>query len=274
MGESHPFQTRVHYSSSSQLASMQTWTMQASPHSEAGTVFGSTFAFNPIHHGPILHVASEIAPRTTHSLLFRVCLVTASGSFQSWLGGGLQWSREEGLAHLTVDERSPSVAFLPISWAASSSSDLSIDFTAAGLLRAAQAAVSKPLEVLGLSPRTQVSTRLSRDWLGDAFGYRKLVIVASEYGKIYALDLGNGGKFIWTTYVLPMRSATADRSSPRKLVWKKIAVFDELKDGKVLVMAVAQVETVGVSTLPECSYNADRYCIGQSHNAGVLPEWP
>ena len=224
---------------------MQTWTMQATQHAEAGTVFGSTFGYSPVQHGQILHVASEVAPRTSRTLLFRVVLVTSSGSFQSWLGGGLQWSREEGLAHLTSDKRSPSIAFLPLS--SSVVHPQVSPMSAMSVIKSAKQSLVYALQAVGLtSGSTGLSTTVSRDWLSAAFGYRKLVIAATEYGKIYAIDLGNSGKLVWTTYVLPLQSGVTQTSAPRRLQWKKIAVFDQLASGKVLVMAVVQLETVGV----------------------------
>lgn len=110
-------------------------------------------------------------------------------------------------------------------------------------------AVFKPLTAAGILTTTALSTRASRDWLGTAFGYRKLFIAATEFGKIYALDLGNGGKFVWTTYVVPLGGNPAsDATAPKSLIWKKIAVFDKTRDGKILIMAVAQVEGSDVST--------------------------
>lgn len=178
-------------------------------------------------------VAAEIAPRKSSNLLFRLCITTASGSFQGWLGGGMQWSREEGLAHLSYNDGEPSISFLVVP----SVSHAVAASIFAPTLDSLKALVTKPLEIMGIaSGKHDISTYVSRDWLGDAFGYRKLVIVGTQYGKLYALDLGNGGKIIWESYATPLGA----KSGEMKVEWKKIAVFDKRADGRVLVAAIAE----------------------------------
>lgn len=186
-------------------------------------------------------VAAEIAPRKSSNLMFRLCITSASGSFQGWLGGGIQWSREEGLAHLSSNNGEPSIAFLVVP----SSSHAAAASIVAPAIGSIKSIFTKPLELVGLlSAGQDVSTYVGRDWLGDAFGYRKLVIIGTEFGKLLALDLGNGGKAVWESYAVPLHLVNSDN----QVSWKSIAVFDKRADGRVLVAAIA--ETMNAEVCP------------------------
>ena len=232
---------------------MATFTLEATEHNDAGIVFDTTFPYSPKKNGQILHVrdygfqvstclvltlyaeqvAAEIAPRKSSNLMFRLCITAASGSFQGWLGGGLQWSREEGLAHLTYTNGEPSIAFLVVP----SSSHAAAASIIAPTIGSLKSFFTKPLELVGiLSAGQDLSTYVGRDWLGDAFGYRKLVIIGTDFGKLLALDLGNGGKIVWGSYAVPLHLVNTDN----KVSWKRIAVFDKRTDGRVLVSAIAE----------------------------------
>lgn len=199
-----------------QLASVSTYTVQATTHNEAGQIFGATMPYRPVEHGQVLSLAMEFAPRKSPTPLFRATLVTSSGSFQGWLGGGKQWSREEGLAHLTSD----SLVFLPIKEDA--------------------AAVSIDLAAIWSRKSKKTRSKTGKDWLAEAFGYRKLIIAATEFGKIHALDLGNGGEIVWTSYTVPQAMA-------KRVSWKKLALFDKAHGNQTLLMAVAELENEKVS---------------------------
>lgn len=188
-------------------------------------------------------VTAEIAPRKSGNLLFRLCITTASGSFQGWLGGGMQWAREEGLAHLSYTDNEPSLAFLVVP----STSHAAAAKIVSPTLGSLKGLFRRPLELMGILPEGHdVSAYTGRDWLGDAFGYRKLVIVGSTFGKLYALDLGNGGEILWESYPTPSNAKAG--TAKADWTWQKIAVLGkQSEDGRVLVAAIAQITTAARS---------------------------
>lgn len=237
---------------------MSTYSVEATEHSEAGIIYGSTFPYAPSKYGRILSVTAEIAARRSPSLLSRTCITTASGSFQGWLGPGLQWSREEGLAHLSTTGKTPSVAFLPITTSKQLAEPTSDEASFSAIALAKQFSLSLFNALLSLSGQhaeKSLSTAQGRDWLKEAFGYSKLVIAATEFGKVYALDLGNGGKVVWENYLVQVAPSTTTAEAKsgtgpyHSVNWKRIAVFDELEGGQVVVVAVAEVADTRVSWL-------------------------
>lgn len=145
----------------------------------------------------------------------------------------MQWSREEGLAHLSYNDGEPSISFLVVPSAQHAAAASIITPT----LGSFKSLISKPLELMGIISRGKdVSTFVGRDWLGDAFGYRKLVVVGTEFGKLLALDLGNGGKVMWESYAVPLGTKSGDV----KVEWKKLVIFDNRADGRVLLAAIAE----------------------------------
>jgi hypothetical protein len=250
-------------STSLQMASMSTYTLEASEHSEAGTVYASTFNYSPAKHGRMLHVAAEIAPRQASGLLTRLCVTTAGGAVQGWLGSTLQWGRPEGLAHISACKLGSAEVNMAVSFFAVSTTNTSAEPEELGLFNPLSLythaanffSLSGVLQTVGLAkPDTSLSPTTGRDWLSDAFGYRKLVLAGTDLGKIYAIDLGDSGKILWEHYLLPLSSKPADKGWQR-VSWKKLAVFDKREDGRVLVMAVAEVQNAAVSTraLPQAA---------------------
>ena len=236
------------------MASVATWTQDASEHSEAGTVFGSTFPYVPATYGPLLYAIAEVAPRTSPALLLRMCTISTAGAIQGFLSGGLQFTREEGLAHVTgggLD--SPAVAFLPIQ--ATKVSEIGADFIGNPfvvflephkLFPVIRQPIAALLRRIGLSTsKTGVAASAgSRDWLSAAFGYRKLAFVGSNLGKVFALDVGDGGKVVWEALLLPLSSTLIEGT--QAVSWKKLAVFTQ-SEGMTLLTAVANVRDASVS---------------------------
>ena len=234
------------------MASMATYSVESTEHSEAGTIFASTFKYYLEQHGRMLHVTAEIAPRKSHNLVARICVTTASGSFQGWLGTALQWDRPEGLAHVSsnvLGKEMNAIALLSLSASTATPSNVEspMKFLPAQKFRSLTT-ILEPLfsqvRSVDLWPHnTAISKSDGRDWLSDAFGYRKLVIAGTKFGKIYALDLGNGGKVIWEQYLVPV---DLRMNGWKTVSWRKIAVFDDRTDKRVLLVAVAVVENMSV----------------------------
>lgn len=153
----------------------------------------------------------------------------------------MQWAREEGLAHLSYTDDEPSIAFLVVPSASHVAAARIIAPTTGSL----KSIMSKPLQVMGILPEAHdISAYTGRDWLGDAFGYRKLVLVGTSFGKLYALNLGNSGQIIWESYASPSNTKVGEVKALWE--WKKIAIFDKDADGRVLVAAIAQITTAPV----------------------------
>lgn len=107
---------------------------------------------------------------------------------------------------------------------------------------------SSLLRLVGLANTEPVTTSRIRDWLAEAFGCRKLVIAATPYGRVYAIDLGDGGKVVWDRLAVSLTGAADSTGTNYKRVeWKRVAIFDKLHNGKTVVMAVAQIITGNVS---------------------------
>ena len=235
-----------------QMASMSTYSVEATEYSEAGTMFASTFNYSPGRYGRMLHVTAEIAPRKSASLVARICVTAASGNFQGWLGSTLQWDRPEGLAHITsglyAGKIANGIAFLPLtsSKLSNSSNGSAISLLPSQFqhsLSSLSSSLSAQLRSFGLLPPTKtLSASTGRDWLSEAFGYRKLVVMGTALGKIYALDLGGGGKTVWDHYLAPLDLTKGWKS----VEWKKMAVFDSPTDGRVLLIAIAVVQNANV----------------------------
>lgn len=237
-----------------QMASMSTWTRDATEHSAAGVVFGSTFPYVPSKYGDLVTATAEVAPRTGPSLIARMIVTSTSGAFQGWLGGGLQFSREEGLAHLSYSAKGiDSIAFLPLSRRNGSiSSDirtLSIPTSPSQAVDILKYSLDIALRTIGLrNPVNAVSTSHSRDWLSDAFGYRKIAYVASELGKLYAVDVGNGGTILWERILLPL--SNDPKTGYQSCTWRRLFVSNDRQDGRVLLTAFAVVKDAHVSRKP------------------------
>jgi hypothetical protein len=181
----------------------------------------------------------------------------------------MQWSREEGLAHISYTDGEPSIAFLvqPASTRIAAASMLVPSFDAIKSL------LLKPLQAMNIAaPPREVSTIVGRDWLGDAFGYKKLAIVGTETGKIYALDLGNGGNIVWQSYLVPLSEKSGDVS----ITWKKLAVFDKRGDGNILLVAIAEILSNKVSRqphFPRLDIDSSPSSPEPSPHSGFLPRW-
>ena len=236
------------------MASVATWTQHASEHSEAGTVFGSTFPYVPATYGPLFYAIAEVAPRTSPALLLRMCTISTAGAIQGFLSGGLQFTREEGLAHISGDGLDPpAVAFLPIKETKASKVDADfinnpfvVFLEPHKLFPVIRQPIAALLRRIGLSTSgTDVAPSAgTRDWLSAAFGYRKLAFVGSNLGKVFALDVGDGGKVVWEALLLPLSSTLTEGT--QAVSWKKLAVFTQ-SEGTTLFTAVANVRDASVS---------------------------
>ncbi|EDO00748.1 hypothetical protein SS1G_03221 [Sclerotinia sclerotiorum 1980 UF-70] len=182
-----------------------------------------TFIFSSMSHGilgrwPIkaekphdrlqfLHGASEVVQKAPDTYAVRSAMVSAEQDWVLVLNGAVAWSRVEGLSGIVAAEW----ADIPVSeslaetleaeahsnpWAAyvhrvkRHINDL--QYLPAYLQKLPTQILSAILPGDLAAPKEGVLTR-------DSFGFNKLVIVATQRGRLYALDAGSQGSVVWSS---------------------------------------------------------------------------
>ena len=157
-------------------------------------------------HGSLIHGVSEVVQRAADAYAVRSAVVTTSEEWVLVRNGAEAWSRPEGLSGAVAAE-----------WAEIPESE--------SLAKTLEAeAHSNPLSAyihrvkrhandlqylpayLQEIPRRFLSSILPGDTIlptpgvlaRDSFGFNKLVIVATQRGRLYGLDVGNHGSVIWS----------------------------------------------------------------------------
>ncbi|KAI0069755.1 hypothetical protein K474DRAFT_1713951 [Panus rudis PR-1116 ss-1] len=179
-----------------------------------GLVTGFTFPFKTEQDGVIVHVSRlgrnhHTTEETYKRVLSRLVLTTSTGSVQLWHQDKLEWAREEGLASVSA------AGWVEIGDGGVSSGQVEMEeqesFTHR-LQRQLKDAQGFPTSVVkfvkrfvsgnyapALSSSQQQqqqevnTTTLSR----DPFGFRRLIIVGTTHGKVYALDSASG-EIVWS----------------------------------------------------------------------------
>ncbi|KAI0076779.1 hypothetical protein K474DRAFT_1675313 [Panus rudis PR-1116 ss-1] len=180
-----------------------------------GLVTGFTFPFKTEQDGVIVHAAldattaGDTTEETYKRVLSRLVLTTSTGSVQLWHQDKLEWAREEGLASVSA------AGWVEIGDGGVSSGQVEMEeqesFTHR-LQRQLKDAQGFPTSVVkfvkrfvsgNYAPALSASqqqqqqevntTTLSR----DPFGFRKLIIVGTTHGKVYALDSASG-EIVWS----------------------------------------------------------------------------
>jgi hypothetical protein len=180
------------------------------PHMAAGRglVSGFTFNFDTEMHGTISHVALHTAYVKELDLLPYLALTTTTGAVQLWQGDIEQWTREEGLSRLQMAE----MAELP-ERETIATHVIDQDETFAGRSRRQLAdAKGLPQYIFHFAKRFMTGSYASThqravpasltasvpDTLArDAFGFRQVIVAASDLGKIYGLD-SSSGAVVWS----------------------------------------------------------------------------
>lgn len=177
-----------------------------------------------------IHAVSEVVAKGESKFAVRSALVLPSGDWELLQNGKTLWVRPEGLAGVVAAAFvEPSDQVLSDELALESHSSV---FTAYlhRLKRHARElrhfpgwAQSLPIRIrrniLGVNPLYEVQGQL-----GDGVGFQKLVIVATERGRVMALDTGKQGRVVWSTQLV-------DLSMQEK--WKVTSI--EIEKGTALV---------------------------------------
>ncbi|KZT08987.1 DUF1620-domain-containing protein [Laetiporus sulphureus 93-53] len=198
-----PYVARVYWSHTLKVASAHVY----APHlaEGKGLVSGYTFPFETDQHGVITHVAVDLANPEEFKVIARLAVTTSTGAVQLWHHDQLQWIREEGLADIKVAElvelperkaiaahiREENETFVDrLIRQLSEAQDFpeyAVNF-ARRFVTGSYASVSS-----SVAPLANASEPLSR----DTFGFRKVIIAATPYGKLYGIDSANG-EILWS----------------------------------------------------------------------------
>ena len=133
---------------------------------------------------------SVLTTKRDGQLAHRVVLVTADAGIHMLEPGDVKpkWVREEGLAEVS---QAVFVDQIPMQGAA-------MDMPLSDLW----AQIAKVTAQLTGGPAGRVSKERTQGWYRSAerFGLRKLGVVVSAVGKVYALDVNDGGRIVWSHY--------------------------------------------------------------------------
>ncbi|KAI0318194.1 DUF1620-domain-containing protein [Amylostereum chailletii] len=229
-----------------------------------GLVSGFTFPFDTDVHGIITHAALHVAYVKLLDLLPYVVLTTSTGAVQLWQGDRLQWTREEGLSTVQVVEmvELPEPASVHTHGIGHESfvgrmerqmaeardfPQYLVHFITRFVTGSYTTSLSPPSSSspsssfpLSFPPSSSIITGTTTTLTRDPFGFRKLLLLATAHGKVYALDSATG-QLLWSRVLgLGWAREVGGRVNPVKLFVTR-AVGDE----KVGVDADAGAEGEG-----------------------------
>ncbi|PQE18053.1 ER membrane complex subunit 1 protein [Rutstroemia sp. NJR-2017a BVV2] len=158
------------------------------------------------HHGHVLHGASEVVQRTPDTYAVRSAILNGEQDWVLVRNGAESWTRVEGLSGAVAAEW----AEIPVSEslaktleAEAHSNPLSayihrlkrhindLQYLPGYLQKLPSRFLSAILPGDLAAPKSGVLER-------DSFGFNKLVIVATQRGRLYGLDAGSQGSVVWT----------------------------------------------------------------------------
>ena len=206
--------------------------------SAAPTVINS-WNVRPKSHGgmvdpqDITHAVSEVIARGGSTYAVRSALALSSGDWELIRNGNPSWVRPEGLAGMTA------AAFVEIA----KQEDLAEELAAEGMRDPFAAYLHRltrhvrdlqylpdwsgalPNRLLGSLIGDKASTH-DQSLRRDGFGFHKIVLIATERGRLAALDAGNQGKVIWNIQAVSLKAEET---------WDVLDI--EVEDGTALIRA-------------------------------------
>ena len=179
----------------------------------------------------ITHAVSEVVYRGGSTYAVRSALAMPSGEWKLVRNGESIWVRAEGLTGVVA------AAFVEIPKLESLAEELAVEGRS-DILTAYVHRVKRHLRDMQYFPawikalRQRVIANLTREKTHskdhglhrDGFGFRKLIVVATENGRLAALDTGNQGAVVWNIQAVNLRPG---------LKWEPLAI--EAKEGTVLI---------------------------------------
>ncbi|RDW62164.1 DUF1605-containing protein [Coleophoma cylindrospora] len=155
-------------------------------------------------HGSLLHAASEVVARSADTYAVRSAVATSNEDWVMIRNGAESWTRVEGLSGAIIADW----AELPgeEQLAATLKAEAQTNPLASYLhrwQRHIQELEHLPAYLTELPKRVMssilpVESVTSDDLVRDNFGFHKMVIVATQRGRLYGLNAGNKGKVVWS----------------------------------------------------------------------------
>ena len=160
----------------------------------------------------IANVASEVIPRSGSTYAVRSAETLPSGDWELVRNGELFWKRHEGLSGTVA------AAFLDIAEEESLAEELAAE-SKGGPFRAYVHRIKRHVRDLSHLPAWAegLPARFLGSFIGekppsqtqglrrDGFGFRKIVLIATENGRLAALDVGEQGKVIWSVQAISLK---------------------------------------------------------------------
>lgn len=176
--------------------------------SDSHAILGRWSTKDPAGTGSAIHGVSEVVPKSQDSYAVRSAVVTKDDEWVMIRNGVHAWSRAEGLSGAVA-----------AAWAEMpQEQDLTKELEAEAHSNPLSAYIHRVTrhfddlqslpEYIASLPQKFMNSVTAGDsvtsegpLVRDNFGFRKLVIVATERGRLYALDTGRQGKTVWSVKV-------------------------------------------------------------------------
>lgn len=156
-----------------------------------------------------VHAVAEVVKKSTEEYAVRAALVTTADDWLLVRNGDLAWSRPEGMSGGVA----ATFAEIPQNEELAKSLEQEAH---SNPLTAYMHRVNRHIEdlkhlpdYLAAVPQRLMSSILGKEIAGkenqlsrDSFGFHKLVLLATRRGRLYALDVGSGGRMIWNKKVI------------------------------------------------------------------------
>ncbi|KAI9861053.1 MAG: DUF1620 super [Trichoglossum hirsutum] len=191
----------------------------------------------------LLHGVSEVISRTDSSYAVRSALVSSVGDWNLVRNGKLVWKRTEALAGAIAAEWAELPEFKDL--ARELEVEVHENALAAYIHRVKRHARDLqhfpkwvkylPARILGALSGDQKKVESAKGSNRDSFGFRKLIIVATETGRLYALSAAEGGQVIWNV------KATELNVGER---WDVMGMYTNNAEGWMIVQASSRGSVV------------------------------
>ncbi|QRW10303.1 endoplasmic reticulum membrane protein [Ceratobasidium sp. AG-Ba] len=198
--EGHPYIARLFWSHSTGLANVHFFVPHAAD--GQGMSAGFMFPFDTYEHGVITHCAFDAFMANPYSIQHRLFIVTSTGAVQLWQREELQWTRDEAL----TDIKMASLVDLPERKIVSELGASEHRGFGERLVAHMVAAQDLPQFIVQFAKRfatgsyPSVSPSDSKVLERDAFGFRKMLVVATGHGTLLGVDTATG-TVVWRRIV-------------------------------------------------------------------------
>ncbi|KIO19020.1 hypothetical protein M407DRAFT_224262 [Tulasnella calospora MUT 4182] len=161
------------------------------PHQK--TIKGFYYSFDTIQNGVMLHTAMDVASSQETDFVPRFVITTSTGSFQMWQKDRKLWLREEALAHIA------SAVYVKLPHLAGQNAIVSnpVARFSSQLGELARAPLSAVVGLSNIISSIYPSSASGNSTtLDERFGFRHLIVAATTFGKVIALD-STTGDVVW-----------------------------------------------------------------------------